>query len=255
MKPETTATSNGTDSADRRAAIDLGTEHFQEANEKVRELLAQADTAEIRQAHAQRYLGCAMPAGKRLEIHGTPGNDLACYLDGGSIEVFGNAQDQVGNTMNCGEVVIHGRCGDAAGYGMRGGTIFVRDGCGWRVGVHMKEYEQHRPAIVIGGDAGNFLGEYQAGGIIVLMGRAGAYLGTGMHGGVMYLANPLEEGDVPRGLVQEPLSPEDLAVLQPLLDGYERHFANEQSAPNVPASSYVKLRPESSRPYSSMYAG
>lgn len=252
MTPETTSNNNATKAT--RAVATLGTEPFQEANEKVRELLAHADTVEIQQAHAQRYLGCAMPAGKRLEIHGTPGNDLACYLDGGSIEVFGNAQDQVGNTMNYGEVVVHGRCGDAAGYGMRGGTIFVRDGCGWRVGVHMKEYEEHRPAIVIGGDAGSFLGEYQAGGIIVLMGHAGAYLGTGMHGGVMYLAHPLAESAVPAGLVQEPLDADDLAVLQPLLDGYAQHFAGERSLPDIPASDYMKLRPASSRPYSSMYA-
>ena len=127
-----------------------------------------------------------MPKGKRLKIHGTPGNDMACYMDGGEIEVFGNAQDQIGNTMNDGRIVVHGRCGDAAGYGMRGGTILVRDDCGWRVGIHMKEYEAHRPAIVIGGDAGSFLGEYMAGGVIVLLGKPGAYLATGMHGGVIY---------------------------------------------------------------------
>ena len=39
-----------------------------------------ADTVCIVEAYAQRYLGCTLPAGKRLEIHGTPGNDLACYM-------------------------------------------------------------------------------------------------------------------------------------------------------------------------------
>ena len=141
-----------------RAALRLGTEHFREANEKVRAALAETDALALEDVHAQRYLGCAMPEGKRLEIHGTPGNDLACYMDGGSIEVFGNAQDQVGNTMNGGEVVIHGRCGDATGYGMRGGRIFIRDDCGWRVGVHMKEYADRRPAIVIGGHLAGAMG-------------------------------------------------------------------------------------------------
>lgn len=236
------------------AVLTLGTEHFREANERVRAALAEADTVRILEARAQRYLGCAMPEGKRLEIHGTPGNDLACYMDGGSIEVLGNAQDQVGNTMNRGEVVIHGRCGDAAGYGMRGGRIFVRDDCGWRVGVHMKEYEEHRPVIFIGGDAGNFLGEYQAGGIIVLMGHAGSYLATGMHGGVIYLAHPLADDDVPAGLAQEQVDQDDLAVLQPLLDEYARLFDGERALPDIPASSFSRLKPESSRPYSAMYA-
>ncbi len=79
-------------------------------------------------------------------------------MDGGVVEVLGNAQDQVGNTMNAGEVIIRGRCGDAAGYAMRGGRIFVRDGCGWRAGIHMKEYGEKRPVVVIGRDAGSFLG-------------------------------------------------------------------------------------------------
>ena len=174
--------------------VTLGTEHFAEANEIVRDALTRTDEVEIDRAFAQRYLGCALPAGKRLKIHGVPGNDMACYMDGGTIEVFGNAQDQIGNTMNDGCIVVHGRCGDAAGYGMRGGQIFVRDGCGWRVGIHMKQFQGKCPAIVIGGDAGNFLGEYLAGGIIVLLGEPGAYLATGMHGGTIYLARRLVDG-------------------------------------------------------------
>ncbi|MDR0514354.1 MAG: hypothetical protein LBG81_04230, partial [Coriobacteriaceae bacterium] len=159
--------------AQGRAVVTLGTEHFTEANEVVRAALAASDTVEIHEAFAQRYLGCGMDKGKSLMIHGVPGNDMACYMNGGYIEVFGNAQDQVGNTMNDGRVVIHGRCGDAAGYGMRGGQVFIRDGCGWRVGIHMKQYQDKCPVIVIGGDAGSFLGEYMAGGIIILLGNSG----------------------------------------------------------------------------------
>ena len=196
-----------------KAVVTLGTAHFKEANEAVRAALDATDTVELRDVFAQRYLGCGMPAGKRLEIHGVPGNDMACYMDGGSIEVFGNAQDQVANTMNHGDIVIHGRVGDAAGYGMRGGRILVRDGCGWRVGIHMKEFGAHRPVIVIGGDAGSFLGEYMAGGIIVLLGHAGPYVARGMHGGVIYLRHALDECDVPDGVVQEPVDEQDRAIL------------------------------------------
>ena len=131
--------------------VELGTKHFQEANAAVRAALAEADTVCIVEAYAQRYLGCTLPAGKRLEIHGTPGNDLACYMDGGEVEVFGSAQDQTANTMNAGTVVVHGRVGDAAGYAMRGGELIVRDGCGWRGGINMKQYGGKCPVIVIGG--------------------------------------------------------------------------------------------------------
>lgn len=240
---------------EKRVSVTLGTAHFQEANEEVRAALEQADVVELHQVYAQRYLGCTMPEGKRLEIHGTPGNDMACYMDGGEIEVYGNAQDQIGNTMNAGDIVIHGRCGDAAGYAMRGGEIFVRDGCGWRVGIHMKQYEHKCPTIVIGGDAGSFLGEYMAGGIIVLLGHPGEYLATGMHGGVIYLRNKLAEQDVAQGLVLEPVDEDDKATLARLLARYNDCFAEELGAPvEATGEGFYRLRPASSRPYASMYA-
>lgn len=251
MTTATTKESNG----ENIVSVTLGTEHFTEANEVVREALALADTVEINEAFAQRYLGCAMPAGKTLKIHGVPGNDMACYMDGGEIEVFGNAQDQIGNTMNDGCIVVHGRCGDAAGYGMRGGQIFVREGCGWRVGIHMKQFEDKCPAIVIGGDAGSFLGEYMAGGIVILLGKPGNYLATGMHGGVIYMRHELADGDIPTGLVQEPVDDGDRAVLRTLLGRYNDYFAADLGEQvDASGAGFYRLKPASSRPYQSMYA-
>ena len=56
----------------------------------------------------------------------------------------------------------------------------------------MKAYRTQRPVIVIGGRAGSFLGEYQAGGLIVVLGESngpivGNFCGTGMHGGEILL--------------------------------------------------------------------
>ena len=45
-----------------------------------------------------------------------------------------------------------------------------RGNAGYRVGIHMKAYEDHRPVIVIGGKAGDYLGEYQAGGVLIVLG-------------------------------------------------------------------------------------
>ena len=220
----------------KRVSVTLGTEHFTEANETVRDALLRADTVVVREAFAQRYLGCAMPTGKTLEIHGVPGNDLACYLDGGCI-------------------VVHGRCGDAAGYGMRGGQIFVRDGCGWRVGIHMKQFEDKRPAIVIGGDAGSFLGEYLAGGVIVLLGKPGRHLATGMHGGVIYLKHRIADDEVSEGLVQEPVDEADRALIRSLLERYNGFFAADLGAPvDATGEGFFRLRPATARPYASMYA-
>ena len=235
--------------------VSLGTKHFKEANEVVREALRCADEVVIEDAFAQRYLGCALPKGKTLKINGVPGNDMACYMEGGNIEVFGNAQDQIGNTMNDGCIVVHGRCGDAAGYGMRGGQILIRDGCGWRVGIHMKQFEEKCPAIVIGGDAGSFLGEYMAGGVIVLLGHAGEYLATGMHGGVIYLRHEIDPRLIPEGLVQEPVEDHDRAVLKNLLGRYNDCFAEDREKPvDDSGEGFYRLKPASSRPYASMYA-
>ncbi len=232
--------------------IRLGTMPFKEANEQVRASLEAHDAVELHEVFAQRYLGCALPAGKSLSIHGTPGNDMAAYMEGGTIEVFGNAQDQIGNTMDGGRIVIHGRCGDAAGYAMRGGSIFIRDDCGWRVGIHMKQYEQKIPVIIIGGDAGSFLGEYMAGGVIVLLGQAGQYLATGMHGGRMYLAHEPTPHNVSEGLEICALDAADERELEPLLIEYKERFP--ESANKVPpVRQFKKLVPLSSRPYASLY--
>ena len=85
-------------------------------------------------------------------------------MNGPKMIVHGNAQDGSGNTMNEGQIVIHGHAGDVTGNSMRGGKIFVRDYVGYRVGIHMKEYENKVPTIVIGETAGDFLAEYMAGG-------------------------------------------------------------------------------------------
>ena len=233
--------------------VELGTKHFQEANAAVRAALAEADTVCIVEAYAQRYLGCTLPAGKHLEIHGTPGNDLACYMDGGEVEVLGSAQDQTANTMNAPNIKsiipvelfaeLHGGVGE----------LIVRDGCGWRGGINMKQYGGKRPVIVIGGDAGNFLGEYMAGGIIVLMGRAGDHLASGMHGGVIYLRRTNAPAVVPDGLDLGELTDDDSATLGALLARYDACFGTE---PHEQASvdEFVALRPASSRPYAAMYA-
>ncbi len=135
---------------------------------------------------------------------------------------------------------------------MRGGTLLVRDGCGWRVGINMKQYEDKRPAIVIGGDAGSFLGEYMAGGVIVLMGQAGPYLGTGMHGGKMYLAQDPSPDNISEGLELLPLDEDDAQELSALLHQYYEAFPERRDA-LLASSHFKKLVPASSRPYAALY--
>ena len=94
---------------------------------------------------------------------------MAAFMDGPTLIVHNNAQDDVSNTMNAGKVVVHGHAGDVLGYGMRGQALCKGD-AGFRVGIHMKGYMDKAPVMIIGGTAGNFFGEYMAGGVLILLG-------------------------------------------------------------------------------------
>jgi len=181
--------------------IDAENKYFKILNDEVRSAAETEIT--IDNCMGQRYIGSGM-ADKHITINGVPGNDLGCYLNGGTIKVNGNAQDATGDTMNEGAIVIDGSSGDATGYAMRGGEIFVRRNAGYRAGIHMKAYKTHQPLIIIGGEAGSFLGEYQAGGTIIVLGLGstkkvpvGNLCGTGMHGGRMFLRCEELPADLP----------------------------------------------------------
>ena len=192
-----------------------------EINEAIREV--QGDVR-ITDCMGQRFIGAGMKS-RNITIEGVPGNALGAYLDGAEIEVFANAQDAVGDTMNAGKIVIHGSIGDAAGYAMRGGKLFIRDNAGYRAGIHMKEYSGKVPVIVIGGTAGSFLGEYQAGGIIVVLGRnAGKrkiisnFPCTGMHGGKLFIRGNAEGLRFPHNVCVRTAQEADMEILKPILE-------------------------------------
>ncbi len=205
----------------------------------------------------QRFIGAGM--GKRkLAIHGVPGNALGAYLNGAEISVFGNAQDAVGDTMNAGTILVHGSIGDTAGYAMRGGKIYVRGSAGYRAGIHMKEYREHIPVIIIGGRAGSFLGEYQAGGVIIVLGLhedgkpiVSNFPCTGMHGGRLFLRAPCGEVRFPRQVTARSASMQDLEEIEGYLEEYCAAFGLDKAA--ILASPFTVVTPDSANPYRQMY--
>ncbi|KKL49105.1 hypothetical protein LCGC14_2318830, partial [marine sediment metagenome] len=104
----------------------------------------------------QRFIGAALQGDINIEINGIPGNDLGIFMDGPKIRVNGNCEDQSGNTMNQGKMIIDGDGGDVIGLSSRGGTIYVKGDVGYRVGIHMKEYKDKFPVIIVGGTAKDF---------------------------------------------------------------------------------------------------
>lgn len=241
--------------------IDAKGIYYRELNGRLREAVA-AGTHRIviRNVTGQRYLGTDLPGPLKLEIHGTPGNDLGAFMDGPEVTIYGNLQDGCGNTMNSGSIVAHGRAGDALGYAMRGGKVFIRDDVGYRVGIHMKQYKEKVPSIVIGGTAQPFLGEYMAGGVLVVLGLGLAegqrhqanFIGTGMHGGVIYLRGSVESHQLGREVGVRELEEDDWAVVRPLVEEYGAHFGRDVG--DILRGQFVKLLPLSLRPYGRLYA-
>jgi glutamate synthase domain-containing protein 3 len=241
--------------------IDCRGSHYRELNEKIKRLAEEgAREFQLDNINGQRYLGTGLPyPDLKMVINGVPGNDLASFLDGPEITVNDNAQDAVGNTMNAGQVVVHGHAGDVLGYGMRGGRLFIRGNVGYRVGIHMKEFRKQVPVLIAGGTAGDFLGEYMAGGVLVLLGLerqpgtplAGDYLGTGMHGGVIYLRGEVDPFYLGREVSVFDLDDTDWSVLNPHLQDFCSAFGYNYD--NVRTEKFCKLIPVSTRPYGRLY--
>lgn len=205
----------------------------------------------------QRFIAAGM-SGVSVTLEGVPGNALGAYLNGAQITVNGNAQDAVGDTMNDGRIVIHGSVGDAAGYAMRGGSIFVRDDAGYRAGIHMKAYEEKAPLIVIGGCAGSFLGEYQAGGVIVVLGLTngkrrivGNFSCTGMHGGKLILRSDCREIAFPDQVTARAATDGDRAQIFRYVAEYCRLFGAD--AARVMDHPFTVVTPDSNNPYKRLY--
>jgi glutamate synthase domain-containing protein 3 len=233
--------------------------YYRELNTLLRELDRKgAEKVEISNVYGQRYIGTDIKNKMKIDIYGTPGNDLAAFMDGPSIEVHGNAQDCTGNTMNDGQIVIHGRAGDITGYGMRGGKMFIRDDAGYRVGIHMKEYLNKKPYMVVGGIAEDFLGEYMAGGVLVVLGltlkngeqHQARYVGTGMHAGIIYVRGEIKH--LGKEVKAMDVNKTDLGQISRLVKEYCSYF--NANFNKIMTGKFVKIVPYSHRPYGRIYA-
>lgn len=228
---------------------------FQELNRKIKNSVDENLT--INNCMGQRFLGCGLSAGT-LRISGTPGNALGAYLDGAEITVLGNAQDSVGDTMNEGNIFIHGSCGDTPGYAMRGGKIFIKENAGYRAGIHMKSYQDKSPVLIIGGSAGSFLGEYQAGGKIIVLGLGssqpcpvGNFCGTGMHGGKIYLRCKELPASLPDQVNASAAGKEDLLEIEADIELFCREFGLAKVG--IMNHPFFVLTPNTKSPYRQMY--
>jgi len=235
---------------------------YKDLNMILREVLLgrQMKKITIYNVYGQRYIGTNLRQPVKVEILGTPGNDLGAFMDGPIVEVFGNAQDGCGNTMNSGEIIIHGNAGDITGFSARGGEIYIKGNVGYRVGIHMKEYKDKKPTMVIGGTAQDFLGEYMAGGRMILLGlglsenviHRANFIGTGMHGGTIYIRGKVEKSQLGKEVSPLELDDDDKNIVEKHVKKFCHYFGYSTS--EILSGKFTKLLPLSLRPYGRLYA-
>ena len=201
--------------------IEAGLTRYEAVNKEIEKQLEKQNKVTVKDVNGQRYIGCALDEGKTIEVYGTPGNDMA--------------------------------------YGMRDGQIYIRDNVACRGGIHMKEFRQMRPVLVIGKNAGSFLGEYMAGGTIVLLGLDmkrgeklfGTHCASGMHGGKIFVRGTFPKENISQNIKVQALDDDDKKELDEYIKKYCKYFNKDYN--EIMQKPFKKLVAATSRPYANLY--
>jgi glutamate synthase domain-containing protein 3 len=121
----------------------------------------------------------------------------------------------------------------------------------------MKEYQEKRPILIVGGSARAFLGEYMAGGLIIVLGRNDGEpvtergIGSGIHGGEIYIRGRVQERFLGTGAKVRPYGAEQKNLIKPFVHDFSEAMG-EDPAPFLDAE-YTRIGPMSSRPFAGKY--
>ena len=227
-------------------------------NRQIRQAAANGASAVVLEhVLGQRFIADGLRGNVRLVINGVAGGDLGMFMSGPTCIVYGNAEHAPGNTMDGGMIVIHGSAGDAVAHSMRGGKVLVRDDIGYRGGIHMKEYQEKSPVLMVGGNARAYLGEYMAGGLVIVFGLDGRAavtergIGSGIHGGEIFIRGPVEDRLLGVGAKKKPFGALERKRIAPFVEEFASHFAMDGKA--LLAGDFTRIGPASARPFASMY--
>ena len=112
--------------------------------------------------------------------------------------------------------------------------------------------------MVIGGTAGSFLGEYQAGGIIIVLGLCsegrrivGNFPCTGMHGGKMFLRGECKDIIFPSQVTAKAATETDVQEIKKYISEYCDFFGYDEN--EILNSHFTIVTPDSKNPYRQMY--
>ncbi|MGD1004281.1 MAG: hypothetical protein ABR887_02545 [Methanoregulaceae archaeon] len=239
--------------------IDAKGVHFTPLNKMIRKAVSEGvKEIIIDNVLGQRFIADGLRGdGVTITLNGVPGGDLCMFMSGPTVIVYGNADHAPGNTMDKGKVIIHGNAGDAVAHSMRGGRVYVRDNIGYRGGIHMKQYKEKRPILIVGGAARAFLGEYMAGGLLIVLGLNGVQpiseigIGSGIHGGEMYIRGKVNQKYLGVGAKQFLATEEQKTMIAPIIKDFAQVFGID--AVPLLASDYTRIAPASARPFANKY--
>jgi len=238
--------------------IDAKTIYYRMLNRQIREDIAKGEKEfTLDNILGQRYIGGGVSHRVKITINGVPGQDLGAFMNGPEIYVNANGQDGIGNTMNSGKIVIRGKAGEIPGHSMRGGKVFIKGDVEYRAGIHMKEYMDQIPILIIGGTAKDYCGEYMAGGRVVVLNMlnksmpVGMDIGTGIHGGSILVRGKVEKYQLGVAAVFGEIDDDDKKFLKTILEEYSLDIGVD--ATKFKVEEFVKINRKSHRPFGSLY--
>ncbi|HWQ65840.1 MAG TPA: hypothetical protein VN372_03100 [Methanospirillum sp.] len=240
--------------------IDAQGLHYTPLNQQIRAAVkAGAKEITIRNVMGQRFIGDGLTGDVTITIEGVTGGDLGMLMKGPTLVVHGNADHAPGNTMDEGLIVIHGSSGDATAHSMRGGCVYVRDDIGYRGGIHMKQYLEKRPILIIGGNARAFLGEYMAGGLIIMLRMnddinepfAEMGIASGIHGGEIYVRGSVANWIPGIGSAVRRATPDEITTLGSNISSFCSKFDIDPLP--LMASPFTRIAPINARPFAGKY--
>jgi glutamate synthase (ferredoxin) len=175
-----------------------------------------------------------------LTFEGAAGQSFGAFLlQGMELRLVGDANDYVGKGINGGRIVVvpppggtdpGGKVilGNTCLYGATGGELFALGRAGERFAV------RNSGARTVVEGAGDHCCEYMTGGVVVVLGSTGRNVAAGMTGGVAFLLD--EVGGLADRLNAETVAlcelstPEQEALLRPLLDAHLAHTGSARAA-------------------------
>lgn len=238
--------------------IDAQGIHYTQLNKKIRQAINNGnEKIVLNNVLGQRFIANGLRNEVEIIINGIPGGDIGMFMDGPKCTVYGNCEHAPGNTMDGGMLVVDGSAGDAVAHSMRGGKIYIRNNIGYRGGIHMKEYMNKKPILVVGGTAHAFLGEYMAGGLILILGIGfepaikDRGIGSGIHGGEIIIRGNIEENLLGVGAQKIEFTAKDLKKIIPEIEAFCNIFGINPIS--FKDTNYTKIIPSNNRPFADKY--